>query len=354
MQRSRPLTIIAHLLCWLFFYSMVVSFLALSPGGGNLWPKFISPPYLLFYFIFPALFYLNTWWLLPRFFLSKKYFFYFGIIVLLFALVYWLKPFDPLMHPGPSPDRPQPPPGPAPPGDRPPGPGGPQIDIVSVILFILVWSLSSAVVLFQQWRNTERRVLQAESDKANAELSFLKAQINPHFLFNTLNNIYSQIITKNENAGEGIMKLSNIMRYVTDDVRENFVPLESEIGCMRDYIDLQKIRLGANMSVELQVTGRTTDKMIAPLLLMTFVENAFMYGTSSHEPSDIIIKLTAAEHSIRFYCQNKLFETKRNPERTGIGISNARQRLQHLYGERHSLEIKTNGSFFTVELKLLT
>jgi LytS/YehU family sensor histidine kinase len=195
-------------------------------------------------------------------------------------------------------------------------------------------------------------MLLAEAERANAELSFLKAQVNPHFLFNTLNNIYSLAVTGNENTGPSIMRLSNIMRYVTDEAGQDFVLMDSEVECMKDYIDLQKMRLGEKMNVEVSITGNTIDKKIAPLILMTFVENVFKYGISSHEASVIIIKLSANGDHISFFCQNKLFEIKRNTERTGIGINNARQRLQHLYPNRHFLDINTDNGLFTVQLTL--
>lgn len=229
-----------------------------------------------------------------------------------------------------------------------------RADIVSIILFITVWSLGTAICIIRQWRITEQKMIQAEADKANAELSFLKAQINPHFLFNTLNNIYSLAITKDDNAAASIMKLSNIMRYVTDDVHEDFVPLDNEIEYLDDYIDLQKMRLGSTTIIDFSVQGNTSTKKIAPLLLMTFIENVFKYGISKHEASVITIKITATETSIDFFCQNRLFEKKRNIERTGIGLSNTRQRLQHLYMNKHVLNIDEGNNLFTVQLSLLT
>lgn len=241
---------------------------------------------------------------------------------------------------------------PPPPPDRKEGNGPGGKDINSIIIFIAAWAVSTAIPAIRQWRATEKRALQAETDRANAELSFLKSQVNPHFLFNTLNNIYSMAITKNDNTAPSIMKLSNIMRYVTDELGEDYVPLDSEIECMKDYIDLQRLRLGAKMKVDVSITGNTTDKQIAPLILMTFVENVFKYGISSHEESGITIKLSADEHNITFFCQNKLFETKRNTERTSIGIPNARQRLQHLYPNKYFLDINTDNELFTVQLTL--
>jgi LytS/YehU family sensor histidine kinase len=121
---------------------------------------------------------------------------------------------------------------------------------------------------------------------------------------------------------------------------------------MKNYIDLQKMRLGQKMNVKVSITGNTIDKKIAPLILMTFTENVFKYGISSHEASDITIKLSTDEHHITFFCQNKLFEVKRNAERTGIGIANARQRLEHLYSNKHFLDINSENGHFTVQLTL--
>lgn len=345
-MRTKLITIGSHLAGWLFFFSLVIGFMANGPSGGRVWDKIFLQPFLVFYTVFLFVFYFNTAILIPQLYLKRHYLLYFFSIVVLFAAVYFIRPFDGLMHLNPPPEN----------MGSMPGPGKytprRRTDITSIILFITVWSLSTAICIIRQWRLTEKRAMQAETDRANAELSFLKAQVNPHFLFNTLNNIYSMAMTRNENTAPSIMKLSNIMRYVTDEVRHNYVPLDSEIECMKDYIDLQKMRLGGKMNVHVSVSGITIDKQIAPLILMTFIENVFKYGISSHEPSDITIELSTDEHNITFFCQNKLFETKRNTESTGIGIPNARQRLLHLYPNKHFLDINTENGLFTVQLTL--
>lgn len=356
-MKNRLFTLIAHMAGWLFFFSLVLGFVHKSPEGGTIASNFFSTEFLSFCFIYLFIFYFNTYVLIPRLYLQEKFILYAIAVIAFFAVVYYIKPFDNLMNHFQGRVNEMRPPGPPPgPGIRnmpAPRPGRPQqMDIVSIILFITVWSLSTAICIVRQWRLTEQRAAQAEVDKANAELSFLKAQVNPHFLFNTLNNIYSMAVTKNENTAASILKLSNIMRYVTDDVREDFVSLNNEIECMGDFIDLQRLRLGKKMNVDFSVKGDTENKKIAPLILMTFIENVFKYGISNHESSDILIKLVAEEHSITFFCQNKLFEAKRNRERTGTGIPNVRMRLQHLYPGKHSLDISSNDNLFTVQLTL--
>ncbi len=366
-MKQKLTSVIAHTAAWLFFFGLVLGFVYRMPEGNDVQGRILSASFLLFSFIYISFFYLNTFVLIPQLYLKKKYFFYLVTVLVLFTAVYTIRPFEKLVRRFPERgQRMEPPPAfqnlqdkrapsPAGPDRKPPGQRRGQLpptDIVSIILFVAVWSLSTAICIIREWRRTESRMVQAEADKANAELSFLKAQINPHFLFNTLNNIYSLAITRNEHTAESIMKLSNIMRYVTDDVREDFVSLENEIECLRDYIDLQKLRLGRKMKVDFIVEGVVTGKKIAPLILMNFIENVFKYGISNHEPSDIVIRLSVQDNHIVFFCRNKLFETKHPSARAGIGLQNTRQRLQHLYPDKHFLNINTEDGFYTVQLTL--
>jgi sensor histidine kinase YesM len=314
--------------------------------GGSLSMLF-TPAFLLFLVFYPALFYVNELMLMPAFYLRKRYLSYFVIMVVLFVLVILLKPFDQLLH---MDHRMPPPPG----GPRGPGPdrGRPVIDIVSIILFIMTWSFSTALFTLRQWRNSEQRIARAEFERTNAELSFLKAQINPHFLFNTLNNIYAMSVSGNAYTSTAIMKLSNIMRYVTDEASHQFVPLQQEVSCIMDYIDLQRMRLNEKTVVNFTVTGDVKGKSIPPLLLMTFVENVFKYGVSSHEEATINITLSTGGNNIQFLCTNKIFAAQSVQDRTGIGIANSRQRLQSLYPGRHRLEIKDDGKNYSVDLTL--
>ncbi|MGI4020632.1 MAG: sensor histidine kinase [Janthinobacterium lividum] len=364
-----------------------VLFLNSGPQSNSLWLLLSSPFYWLFGLTYLILFYFNSWYLLPQFFLKKNYFFYALIVLILFAFVYFLQPFNKLLVHNPrfqaqmaavasqdsakqirkninGLDTMTMPFGPLPNQDlrmQEPEPkrakGNPlwqhsaETDIVSLVLFLIITALALSVKSVEQWHNTEQKIIKAESEKVNAELSFLKAQINPHFLFNTLNNIYSLSVINSEHTSESIMKLSNLMRYVTDDVMQDFVLLQNELNSIKDYIDLQKLRLGNKTIVDYQVSGAINNQVVPPLILMSFIENTFKYGISKKEISTIRIEINAAKDKIEFCCENKIFN-QQITERSGIGIANTKQRLQHLYGEKHNLTIKEANGFFKVKLIL--
>lgn len=386
-------TLIAHIAAWLLFGTLAAVFLYRDPESGR-WgegPGLFS--ILLFFLFFISIFYLNSLVLLPRLYVRRKYGWYTVVGVFVLAATIWVKPFDRIVSDAmqrrmelrnpkgkgrPEPARMLPPnedeflnwrePDSTRSSFMPPAPGSERyqnprrairrqfrgrLDFASIIFLVATWSLSAALFMIRQWRKTEERVVRAEADKAQAELSFLKAQINPHFLFNTLNNIYSQAISNNPHTAESILKLSNIMRYVTDDIREDFVPLEHEITCMRDYIDLQRLRLGSKMKVQFNVSGEPANRRIVPLVLMTFIENVFKYGISNHDPSLISINLIIEPGSIRFHCSNRIHRATVESERKGVGIANTRQRLEHLYPGKHELTTVEKDGNFLVDLKIL-
>lgn len=373
MFQLKNVSLLIHLVGWLIVISLTTLFMSESRSIADI----LFGTYIwLFFLIYIVLFYINILWLIPEFFFRRKFYAYFGIILCLLIAIVIIKPFDRLVfernresntrferpdfdRPPPRPDRPphfeefaKPPPEflREPERKREPRETGKKIDVISIFLFGLICALGMALKINERWRDSEQRAVQAEADKANAELSFLKAQINPHFLFNTLNNIYSLAVTNNKSTAASIMKLSQIMRYVTDEVSEDFVPLQSEIECISNYIDLQKLRLSKKTSVVFDVSGETETKRISPLLLMTFVENAFKHGISNHENAIIEIKISADAKIMRFNCKNTLFATSRKVERTGIGLTNTRQRLAHLYKDKYTLAIHNQSDFYDVEL----
>ncbi|WP_431217517.1 sensor histidine kinase [Puia sp. P3] len=185
-------------------------------------------------------------------------------------------------------------------------------------------------------------------------MSFLKAQINPHFLFNTLNNIYALASAQSEHTATAVLKLSSIMRYVLTEARNDMVPLEKEILFTRHYIELQKIRLTDRTIVDFELNGNPEGKQIAPLLLLPFVENAFKYGISTRERSPIRIELDINQEWLYFrICNQKHINTAlKASDNTGIGINNTRRRLDLYYEDRYQLNIDDKAGEFSVHLKI--
>ncbi len=158
---------------------------------------------------------------------------------------------------------------------------------------------------------------------------------------------------KSDATPEAIMKLSHIMRYVTDEATRDYVPLEMEVQSIRNYIDLQRLRLNEKSQIDFSANGEFANKQIAPLILMTFIENVFKYGISSHEASTITIKLNVEDRQLIFFCQNRVFSNLKTEERPGVGIENTQKRLNFLYPNKHQLNISSENNLFTVHLQLL-
>jgi two-component system, LytTR family, sensor kinase len=183
------------------------------------------------------------------------------------------------------------------------------------------------------------------------ELALLKSQVNPHFLFNTLNNIYSLVYHKSDEAPDAVMKFSSVMRYVLYDSREERVLLEKEMEYLKSYIELQKLRIKEPDFVSLEAEGNFEDTYIAPMLLIPFVENAFKHAGRDHRPG-ITIMLFSDTQQIRFEVSNfrqKEVQTIEKPF-SGIGLSNIRRRLELIYPGRHTLEIITENDQYKVKL----
>lgn len=212
--------------------------------------------------------------------------------------------------------------------------------------------LSVAIeVTSHRWRLSEQ-ALHNKALKAAAELSFLKAQLQPHFLFNTLNNIYSLAMSQHEHTAASILKLSNMMRYATTDTGHDFVLLQREIECIHDYIDLQQLRLTSRTRVRFSVSGNPGIKCIAPMLLLPFLENAFRHGVSTQEPSEIVVHLQTTDECIRFYCSNRHFPVTMDESAATADLRHARERLQQLYPHRHQLQIRKANGVHVVKLSL--
>jgi two-component system LytT family sensor kinase len=197
----------------------------------------------------------------------------------------------------------------------------------------------------------EKRSLTKEN--VDAEHQLLKAQIHPHFLFNTLNNIYSFSLNKSSKAGEMVLQLSDIMKYMINDCEDELVPLNIELKIIEDYIGLEKERYGNRLNMQIEIVGNYENKIIAPLLLIPFVENSFKHGTSQ-VLKDPWIKLfiQADEDVLHFTLTNSKPTDETVHKKHGIGLKNVKKRLALLYPEKHYLQIESTAHTFTVNMQI--
>ncbi|MCX6304657.1 MAG: histidine kinase [Bacteroidetes bacterium] len=216
----------------------------------------------------------------------------------------------------------------------------------------MVTGLSLGLRFSEKLQLNEKLRKEAEKEKLHTELALLKHQINPHFLFNTLNSIYSLALIQSDKTAEAVMMLSDMMRYVIQDVEHETVPLELELEYVVHYVELQKMRLAGNIDIRVNIEGDPGPYMIPPMILVPFVENAFKYGTSSHENAVISIDLKIAGGLLTFNVSNHVFAGREKAETFGIGIQNTRQRLNLMYPGRHKLVLSNTGTIFMVNLEI--
>lgn len=211
--------------------------------------------------------------------------------------------------------------------------------------------LSIAVSYLLDWRTVHYEKELIEQEKVKTELAFLKSQINPHFLFNTINDIYVLTYQKSDEAPDALLKLSELLRYMLRDSEEQFVPLDKEITYIQHVVDLQKTGQKGRAYINMEIEGKIRDQKIAPLILINFIENAFKHGVFDQAEHPILIKLTADERYLNFRLWN--LKNKNEKDKTGgIGLSNVKRRLSLLYPEKHLLTINDNAATFEVLLKL--
>lgn len=362
---NRPIPqVFLHLAGCIIFLSLPLLF---SPESLSLSNYLTNPPTqrdIITYLLMLGFFYANFYWLIPRLYFRRKYIFYILINIGCFFLITVIpaflihRPFRPgpghALNLNPSPGlRPDsilshapsfplsPPPNFAPPHTRF------FFDFNQhLFLFLVVLFLALLLKMRDRWK-------QAEAEKLHAELAYLKAQVNPHFLFNTLNSIYALALEKSDNTADAVVKLSSMMRYVLLETSREKVAVEQEINYISDYIDLQQIRFEGSSKVDFSITGQPAGKSIVPLLLIPFVENAFKYGVNPEEPSTIRIHIGLNGEQLHLDVSNKkVAQPQPAPVSSGLGLQNTQRRLQLLYPGHHTLKIDNQEKNFTVSLTL--
>lgn len=325
-------TILVHLIFWLLFTHLVFDIAGLYDSFQELYRKgeFIDEAFL-FLPIMIGLFYWNSHFLIPKYLNQKswkKYLFaltlsFFFSIFLGYIVSQFLEKLNFQFN----------------------------LDKEEVVDFltqfnILVIGISSSLGISKIAMLNSAQKREAQAKQQAAELKYLIAQVNPHFLHNTLNTIYS--LANDETAPktqDAILKLSKMMRYMVKESSQITVVLSKEIAFLQEFIDLQKMRLAGAVPVLFTIKGRVEQQKIAPLLLITIIENTFKHGIQYHPPQPIIIDLSIETHRLSLVTKN-VFNPKKVTSEIGTGLDNLRRRLTYLYPDKHQLTItKSNGLF---------
>lgn len=345
--------ILVHLLCWFIFAFGVLYYH--PTAWGVTFPKEFWIKQTILLVILITVFYLNFYLLIPKLLFQQRVwsyiFFTIALVIGITMLNNFINSFFNLnvfpfnrphssMHGGHPhfPDR-----------------HGHFDSFVPSMISLMV-GLGITVSFIQKWQHEVTLRQQLEQEKVTTELTLLKAQINPHFFFNTLNTIYSYTLSDGDIARTAITNLSKMMRYVLYDAEGRQTYLSKEISFIKEYTELMKLRITRKTTVLLQIQERATDVMIAPMLFLPFVENAFKHGVSSIEEGHITIWIIQTEDSVELIVRNSVYENRRASEdkSNGIGLQNTQRRLELLYPGKYALSTgMINETEYEAKLRLL-
>lgn len=334
--------ILIHLLLWILFYGLLL-YPFVSQGRP------IPPDLPVRLLLATGIYYINYYYLVPKILLQKKtvnYIVITAVLLVVFSLLVNLitsiSILQTIVEDAPNWNK---------------NNGRPEIPefrmfFMSVITFGIPFVVSSLLRIFMEWQRNEdlRKII--ETEKVNSELQFLKTQLNPHFLFNSLNAIYSLSVKKSPDASEAIINLSELMRYMLYEADQDLVPLTKELEYIKNYVQLQRLRLSDSENVGLKISGEDRGKAIAPLLFISFIENAFKYGTDFKGKTSVKINLTIFKEAVHFSVINKIGVFKKEAKSSGVGLQNIKNRLNLLYPNSHDLSVENDGENYCVRLTL--
>ena len=350
------LTILLHVLGWaiLFFFPFV---------GRDTFPIRFIIKSTFHITILASFFYLNMFVLIPQFLFQKKTKFYVcsvfvGVVLVIAAYMlfdrWWMELYSTYIKPEfghhlngvASSNLPEH-------GRKPPNRSFGLRIVFPLVSSLMVFGISTSLRTINEYRKKEKVQKETETEKLNSELAFLKSQINPHFLFNTLNNLYSLAHSRSEKTANAIIKLSELMRYMLEDTAGKKVQLSKELEYIKNYLELQRLRLDESVKVELSIEGDFHNKSIEPLLLIPFIENAFKHGISYLDNSFIRIELISNDNQLILKVENSVSTQKADKDEvSGIGLKNVKKRLELLYPSAHQLQINQNETKYFVKLTI--
>lgn len=395
MKQSRQENLI-YLAVWglLFLAPLISLYVRMASGSGEsfdwaevfmVWRRFA---------VYLALFLAHNFLLAPLLVCRQRRVAYFSIVVVVIAAfaIYQCnsRPQEPRRHRPPmeqhqppmdrrdhQPGRHDPPPfdeppggfeGKRPPSDRP----RPEMrnrqtppvivgerDIMAVIVLMMMFAVNLGIKVYFRSRDDRRRLVELERENLEQQLEYLRYQINPHFFMNTLNNIHALVDIDPAKAQETIVELSKMMRFVLYEGNKQGVPLSRELDFIGHYVALMQLRYTENVRIEMELPSEVPERQIPPLLLITFIENAFKHGISYQQESFIEIKIAVEGDELHFACRNSKADTPNTPlnppeggKTGGVGLANVRKRLNLIYGSDYALKVKDAPDVYSVELMI--
>ena len=330
-MKERTINIGLHIIVWVVFLILPILIFPKILALFDLDNCFIFN-YLTISVLLVLYFYFNYYFAVPTYYFKQKYFAFTGLhVAFIIAVFIWVILFNRLNGPCVNPEV------------------EPSLSHLSKNILprhLLVFFVSLLMRL-------NKRLTSIDAKKTKTELQLLRAQVNPHFLFNVLNTIYGQAMIKSEHTADSITKLSDLMRYSLKEANVSKVALDKEIAYLESYISLQKLRLTNKTKVDFQLEGRTDFLQISPMLFIPFIENAFKYGVSNEVETTIIIILKVIDKQINFSVENtKLPNRTIIEESNKIGIKNVKSRLDLIYGSLYTLNITNTDTHYKVQLLL--
>lgn len=326
-----------HVMAWLLWFSLPIFFHRDSDSNQRVnWNPVFNLPNIVSNILWIFVFYLNANFFIPKYLNRRKSWAYFFIllIMLLLTMVIMNMAFQIQNHAANISLR--------------------RFPIFFFFPFLLVWALSSVYRLVSDKIKTDQLLKERENENLKTELSFLRSQISPHFLFNVLNNMVAMARLKSDQLEPSLIKLSGLMRYMLYESDEQKATLAKEMEYLTSYIDLQRLRFGKSMKINVNMNANGGYQLIEPMLLIPFIENAFKHGTGLIQDPEIDVCLEATAELLKFRVKNKYRdeseETKDNT--SGIGLVNVRRRLNLLYGKDFDLKIEKSGGWHSVSLQL--
>lgn len=335
--QEKKSNVIQHLLFWIVIYMV---FVLIDQNQFSLKVSLIKELVNVFFYAFVV--YLNLWVLIPYYLSSKRLVLYSILLVLLAVLITPIKTFVLFQLVSQYPNA-----------------MNEMIENQYIIFLttLLVLSASTIFKIVFDWLQHQREKKELQTQTMKSELRFLKSQINPHFLFNTLNNLYALTLKKSDKAPEIVLKLSEIMRYMLYECNERRVPLQKEITYIKNYLALEELRQGKNVKINFNIEGDPENINIAPLMFTPFLENSFKHGLNRTITEGYVnINMRITDEKLFFTVENSKPETLPKPDSRrsgGIGLANVKRRLNLIYPDQYKLHIDDMPAAYRIELEII-